>query len=146
MTHACLAALVAALTAGPALAQDTERRLTPEEIAALPSQQSASMAGVTSRVLLGDSAKPGPYAIAIDYPPGLEIKPHRHKDHRNAIIMRGSIAYGYGSVADRSKTKVLGVGGYYTEAAETPHYGFVGPEGLTLYLTGFGPSDTRQEK
>jgi hypothetical protein len=136
--------LSAALIASSALAQDpaTQRRMTPADIAAVTPAPSATQ-GVMSRTLLGDPTKPGPYAQALTYPPGLAIKPHMHRDHRNAVIVKGSIDFGYGTVADRALTKHMETGSYYTEAAETPHFGFVGPEGLTLYLTGWGPTDNR---
>lgn len=129
---------------GPAAAQDTQRRLTADEVAALPARPSVTP-GVVSRALVGESSKPGPYALALTYPPGAEIKPHRHRDHRNVVVLQGSIAFGYGAIADRAQTREMGPGSYYTEAAETPHFGFVGPEGLSVYLTGWGPSDNRPE-
>jgi uncharacterized RmlC-like cupin family protein len=136
--------LSAALIAAPAFAQDvnTQRRMTPADIAAVTPQPSTTP-GVATRILMGDPTKAGPYAQALTYPPGLAVKPHMHRDHRNAVIVKGSIDFGYGTVADRAQTKHMEAGSYYTEAAETPHFGFVGPEGLTLYLTGWGPTDNR---
>lgn len=146
---ATLGLLAACAAFGPAAAaqdaQDTQRRLTADEVAALPARPSAATPGVVSRTLMGESSKPGPYALAITYPPGAEIRPHRHRDHRNVVVLQGSIAFGYGALADRAQTREMGPGSYYTEAAETPHFGFVGPEGLSVYLTGWGPSDNRPE-
>lgn len=136
--------LIATFAAASAGAQpaDTQRRLTPSDIVAIAPNPS-NTPGVQARLLVGDPTKPGPYAQALTYPPGLAIRPHRHRDHRNAVVVQGSIEFGYGETADKALTKKLGVGSYYTEAAETPHFGFVGPEGLTLYLTGWGPTDNR---
>jgi hypothetical protein len=50
--------------------------------------------------------------------------------------------YGYGSRADDAKLKALGPGSFYTEPADAPHFAVTRDKAATVYITGFGPTDT----
>jgi quercetin dioxygenase-like cupin family protein len=146
--RATIGLLVAGLLAAPALAQQEARlRLAPSEAEALPVVRAGAgtsgVGGIETSLLLGDPNKPGPSTISIRVPPGTHIAAHSHRDDRSAIVVRGVWHFGYGPKADDVASTALPVGSYYTEPAGDPHFAWTGPEGVTVYISGIGPSDTR---
>lgn len=141
------ALLVAMLAATPAAAQEARRLLTAAEAAALPIVKSeagtSGVAGIETRLLLGDPAQAGPYTIAIRVPPNTHIAVHSHRDDRSAVVVGGVWHFGYGQIAGDSLTQTLPAGSYYTEPAGDDHFAWTGAEGATVYISGTGPSSTR---
>ncbi|MGI4879331.1 MAG: alpha/beta fold hydrolase [Janthinobacterium lividum] len=74
----------------------------------------SGVTGIQTVLLLGDPAKPGPYALEIRVPANTAIAPHTHRDDRFATVMSGTWFFGYGS--DRSLARVSGLtaGSLYT--------------------------------
>ena len=147
---AMLGALGAALTvtcAGTVSAQETPRRLSADEIAAMgkggAGAGTSGVTGITTTVLSGDPSAAGPYTIEIRVPPRTRIAAHRHRDDRSGIVISGNWRIGYGERADPALTKVLGPGGFYTEPANQAHFALTGDQAAVVYITGFGPTDTR---
>lgn len=142
--------LSAALTAPAASAQDgrTDRvRLTPELIEALPhagaGAGTSGVSGMQTTILLGDPTVAGPYAIEIRVPAHTRIAAHEHRDHRSAVVISGTWYFGYGAVAAEAATRALPPGSFYTEAADDPHFALTKDEPVRVYITGWGPTDTR---
>lgn len=135
------------LVAGPATAQEAKLRLTPQDIdriEVVPSAAGTSgVAGIETRVLAGDPAKAAPYTISIRVPPNTRIAAHTHRDDRSAIVSAGVWYFGYGPAATDADTKPLPPGSYYTEPAGVLHFARTGPEGATVHISGFGPTDTQ---
>jgi hypothetical protein len=50
--------------------------------------------------------------------------------------------FGYGSRADDARLKALGPGSFYTEPADARHFAMTRDKAATVYITGFGPTDT----
>jgi quercetin dioxygenase-like cupin family protein len=131
-----------------ATAQDSQakRRLTPEEIAALPSQSAGAgtsgLPAVTTRVLFGDPTKSGLYTIELRVAPNTVIPAHTHRDTRTAVVVRGLWYFGYGARNEPELVKGLPPGAFYTEPAGESHFARTGPEGATVSITGYGPTDT----
>jgi quercetin dioxygenase-like cupin family protein len=98
------------------------------------------MPGWKHAVLVGDSEKPGPYVERIRIPPNASVPPHSHPDTENIIVLAGSFGIGTGDKFDKSKGTVLGVGSFYMLPANTTHYAWSGPKGVTLQVHGVGPS------
>jgi len=123
------------------------RRLTPEAIEALAREGAGAgtsgVSGISTTKLMGDPAKPGPYAIEIRVPPHSQIAAHTHRDDRLAVVISGAWNFGYGSKLDSASAKSLAPGGFYTEPAGEPHFAFTGEEPATVYVMGNGPTDTR---
>lgn len=143
------AALAAALTASAAPAQDhADRvRLTPTQIEAMTragaGAGTSGVPGIQTTILLGDPTKAGPYAIEIRVPANTRIAAHEHRDHRSAVVISGTWYFGYGAVANEAATVALPAGGFYTEAADDPHFALTKDEPVRVYITGVGPTDTR---
>jgi quercetin dioxygenase-like cupin family protein len=141
-----LVTLAALTVLSPAHAQSAEQRLAPDDIAALPvvtaGAGTSGLAAIETRILSGDPTKAGPYTISIRVPPGTRIAAHTHQDARSAVVAAGLWHFGYGAAADPAKSRPLPAGSFYTEPAGEPHFAWTGPEGATVHITGFGPSDT----
>ena len=131
-----------------AAAQDTQmkRRLTPREIEKLPSESAGAgtsgLPAVTTRVLFGDPTKPGLYTIELKVAPNTVIQAHTHRDTRTAVVVNGLWYFGYGPKNEQALVKALPPGAFYTEPAGESHFARTGPEGATVSITGYGPTDT----
>jgi len=129
-------------------AQDSQvrRRLTPKEIEALPSENAGAgtsgLPAVTTRVLFGDPTKPGLYTIELKVAPNSVIQAHTHRDTRTAVVINGLWHFGYGPRNEQALVKALPPGAFYTEPAGESHFARTGPEGATVSITGYGPTDT----
>jgi quercetin dioxygenase-like cupin family protein len=143
-----VALLVAlAFAATSALAQEAPLRLSPAEIAAMTpggaGPGTSGVVGIRTTILSGDPTKPGPYTIEIRVPAHTRIAAHTHRDDRSGVVISGAWLFGYGAKADEALTKRLPPGGFYTEPAGEPHFAMTGDEAAVVYITGFGPTDTR---
>jgi uncharacterized RmlC-like cupin family protein len=147
MTIALAASLLLALDC---MADDTsQRRITPDEMTQLEEigagTGTSGMAGIRSTLLSGDPTKPGLYTIRLHVPANLRIEAHVHRDERSAVVVSGHWSIGYGDRFDASALKVLPPGSFYTEPAEKPHFARTGAEPVVVYISGYGPSDTRYQ-
>ncbi|MGB7102432.1 MAG: cupin domain-containing protein [Xanthobacteraceae bacterium] len=127
-------------------AGESQMRLTPEEIAALPSIAAGTgTSGVTSirtTVLSGDPNKPGLYTIRLIIAPHTLIKPHHHRDDRVATVVSGLWYIGYGAKREAGALKALPPGSFYTEPAGATHFAGTEDQPAVVDITGIGPSDT----
>ena len=131
-----------------ATAQDgqVKKRLTSKEIEALPSESAGAgtsgLPAVTTRVLFGDPTKSGLYTIELRVSPNTVIQGHAHRDTRTAVVISGLWYFGYGPKNEQALVKALPPGAFYTEPAGESHFARTGPEGATISITGYGPTDT----
>ena len=161
---------VAAITAClPALADEPVpmQRLTPAEIAALaplaastapptagasatsappatagaPPPRSAPPVQMTP--LIGDPTKPGLYTVRVNIAPHTQVRPHTHRDNRSVTVISGTWHMGYGGTFDAKALKDLPPGSFYTEPAGQAHFAQTGDEPVVIWVTGYGPSDTK---
>ena len=120
------------------------QRLTPPEIAALaPPSNSGTPAAVQMTVLSGDPTKPGLYTVRVNIAPHTQVRPHTHRDNRSVTVISGTWHMGYGSSYDAKSLKDLPPGSFYTEPAAQPHFAQTGDEPVVIWVTGYGPSDTK---
>lgn len=123
-----------------------KRRLTPEEIAALSTESAGAgtsgLPAVTTRVLFGDPTKSGLYTIELKVAPNTVVPAHTHRDTRTAVVVEGLWYFGYGPRNEQALVKALPPGAFYTEPAGESHFARTGPEGATVSITGYGPTDT----
>ena len=142
----CVMSLLALSFVATAQDGQVKRRLTPNEIDALPSQSagvgSSGLPAVTTRVLFGDPTKSGLYTIELRVAPNTVIEAHAHRDTRAAVVISGLWHFGYGPKNEQALVKALPPGAFYTEPAGESHFARTGPEGATVSITGYGPTDT----
>src|ERR1700731_2090830 len=126
-----------------------EMRMTPAEIRAsvFDGSQigSSGLAGVHTKVLLGDPAKSGFYSILLFVPAHTTIQAHSHRDDRVATVVSGEWRFGYGDHFDAGALKLLPPGSVYTEPGGLRHNHFARTEAdpVTVHIVGYGPTDTR---
>ncbi|PYT01766.1 MAG: hypothetical protein DMF63_02685 [Acidobacteria bacterium] len=129
-----------------AYSQSEQLRLTPAEIAEVPSQNAGTgtsgVTGIQTRTLEGDASKPGSYTIELAIPAKTRIKAHTHVDDRVATVISGTWYIGYGDSFDEKKLKALAPGSFYTEPPGVEHFAMTADTPVVLRIEGFGPSDT----
>lgn len=142
----CVMSLLASSLVVTAQDGEAKRRLTPKEIEGLPSQSAGAgtsgLPAVTTRVLFGDPTKSGLYTIELRVAPNTVIQAHTHRDTRTAVVVNGLWYFGYGPKNEQPLVKALPPGAFYTEPAGESHFARTGPEGATVSITGYGPTDT----
>ena len=74
--------------------------------------------------------------------PNTIIQAHTHRDTRTAVVISGLWHFGYGPKNEQALVKGLPLGAFYTEPAGESHFARTGPEGATVSITGYGPTDT----
>lgn len=143
-------AVTLALAANPAAAQPfPEMRLTPEEVRTSEpgSNQigSSGLAGVHTRILVGDPTKSGFYSILLFVPAHTTIQAHSHRDDRVATVVSGQWHFGYGDRFDAKALRTLPPGSVYTEPGGLRHNHFArtAADPVIVHIAGYGPTDTR---
>ena len=130
--------------AAPSNAQ--QLRLTPDDIASRADvgagAGTSGVSGIRSTILSGDPGEPVPYTIMLTVPPNTRIAAHSHRDARSAIVFSGIWYFGYGETARDDLMRSLPPGSFYTEPQGDPHFARTGAEGATVFISGFGPTDT----
>ena len=86
--------------------------------------------------------KSGLYTIELKVAPNTVIQAHTHRDTRTAVVISGLWYFGYGPKNEQALVKALPPGAFYTEPAGESHFARTGPEGATVSITGYGPTDT----
>ena len=98
--------------------------------------------GMQVKVLSGDPKKAGLYTMIVKAGPNITIKPHAHPDNRVTIVVAGTFHFAYGDEFDESKLKALPAGSFVTEPPNANHFAATKDDGVTLYITGTGPTGT----
>jgi quercetin dioxygenase-like cupin family protein len=106
----------------------------------------SGLPAVSTRILFGDPAKAGLYTIELRVAPDTTIQAHSHRDTRTAVVLEGLWFFGYGPRNEPSLLKELPRGSFYTEPGGEVHFARTGPQGATVAITGYGPSDTTYVK
>ena len=127
-------------------AQGTEQRITPSEVKwpapAAGGVGSSGVAGTQTVVIKGDPSKPGLYTMLLRVGPNTKIEAHAHPDDRVATVISGTWYFGYGKQLNESGLKQLPPGSVYTEPPNAYHFAMTRGEGVTIQITGTGPSGT----
>jgi quercetin dioxygenase-like cupin family protein len=145
-----ITAIVLAIAGGLVLtAQNTqspEKRITPSEVqwpaAGGPAVGTSGVAGIQTVVLKGDPTKPGLYTLLLRLGPNARIQAHSHRDDRVATVVSGRWYFGYGRQFNEAALKELPPGSFYTEPPGVFHFAMTKGEGVTIQISGTGPSDT----
>ena len=125
-----------------------EMRMTQSELRDPPADKnqigSSRLAGVHTKVLYGDPAKPGLYSILLYVPPHTQIQAHSHQDDRMATVVSGTWHFGYGDKFDTKQLKQLPPGSVYSEPGTSKHNHFAATtdEPVVVHIVGYGPTNT----
>lgn len=127
-------------------AQGTEQRVTPAEVKwpapAAGGTGTSGVSGTQTVVLKGDPTKPGLYTLLLRVGPNTRIEAHAHPDDRVATVISGTWYFGYGKQFNEAALKALPPGSFYTEPPNSNHFAMTRGEGVTIQITGTGPSGT----
>ena len=104
---------------------------------------SSGLAGIQTKVLVGDPAKAGYYSILLFVPAHTTIQAHSHRDDRVATVVSGDWQFGYGAHFDEQSLKTLPPGSIYSEPKGTNHFARTGSDEVIVQISGYGPTDTR---
>lgn len=122
-------------------------RLTPAEVQTSTFGDgkigSSGLAGIQTRVLVGDPAKAGYYSILLFVPAHTTIQAHSHRDDRIATVISGEWQFGYGAAFDEKLLKRLPIGSVYSEPKSKNHFARTGDDAVVVQISGYGPTDTR---
>lgn len=102
----------------------------------------SGIAGIQTVVLKGDPSKPGLYTLLLRLGPNQKIEAHSHRDDRVAVVVSGTWYFAYGRQFDESKLRALPPGSFYTEPPNVDHFAMTKGAGVTIQITGTGPSNT----
>ena len=96
--------------------------------------------GISSTSLVGSVDDAGLYLVRVRMEPHTANAAHVHPDARITTVMSGTIYYGIGPVADRSKARAFGPGSVYFTPAGTPHFLITADAAAVYEEAGVGPS------
>ena len=123
--------------AGPALADDEHKVLATSEIKWGPAPPSIPK-GAQVAVLYGDPAKEGLFAMRLKFPAGYQIPPHIHPKPEVVTVLSGTLHFGEGDTADKTKAKALPAGSFFAMPTGMQHYAFADEE-TVLQINTNGP-------
>lgn len=146
---ASLALGATAIAQHPAIAQQKGGQPgAAEHVFQLPDQMSWQPAppglppGAQVAVLRGDpSGKSGDFVMRFRAPAGYHVPPHSHPTNENLTVVSGSMLYGMGDTADRTKATNLPAGTYVYLPANNPHSVWAGDQGVVLEIQAAAPFD-----
>lgn len=95
-------------------------------------------AGSKIAVLEGDPRAEGIFTMRVRVPAGASLAPHWHPRDERVTVLSGAAELGFGTTADKSKTKRYGAGSFYVNPPRTMHFIYF-PEDTVLQMTGVGP-------
>lgn len=96
--------------------------------------------GIQTSTVLGDPTKPGVYVQRLRFAKGTRVQPHMHPDERVAVVLSGTMYFGYGDTFDEAGLTHMVPGSTWTEPPKTPHFAFAKDEDVVIQVTGLGPS------
>ena len=99
-----------------------------------------SASGRENAYLHGHPGKPGPYLYLVKWAPNMKALAHKHPDDRYGMVVSGTHYIGYGDKFDEKKLHAHTAGTFFTEPANTAHFGMTKGEGAILYFYAIGPS------
>jgi len=121
-------------------------RLTPDELSADSASNnqigSSRIAGVHTKVLVGDPSQPGFYTLLLFVPRETTIQAHAHRDDRIATVLAGEWHFGYGDHFSRDALKTLPAGSVYSEPGGAQHFAQTASDAVVVQISGYGPTDT----
>lgn len=90
-------------------------------------------------VLAGDPSKPGLFVIRVKFPANYLIYPHYHSHAEYDTVIAGSCYIAYGTQLKKQTGTLTTPGTFVAIPPNLPHYGWTGPQGAVIQLSGMGP-------
>jgi quercetin dioxygenase-like cupin family protein len=133
--------------AAPAVQAQTEPPVVPRlQIQPDALTWSTGGAGIQTATVLGNPTKPGIYVTRLRFAKGTRIAPHMHPDERVAVVLSGSMYFGYGDTFDEAALTHMVPGSTWTEPPRTAHFAWAKDEDVVIQVVGVGPSGSMPAK
>ena len=97
-------------------------------------------------MLQGDPAKPGPYAVLLQWLPGNMSRPHFHPNDRFFIVVSGTWWVGSGPNFDPNATVPMPAGSHVIHYAKGVHFDGAKDEPATILVWGEGRRPARRSR
>jgi len=107
-------------------------------------QDPQSPKGVLVAIVEGNPNS-GPYTVRLKIPAGTFYPAHFHGDTERVTILEGTVWFGVGDVADKSKAMPYGPGTYVSVPKGLHHFAIAQTDVL-LQISGVGPTTTTMVK
>jgi quercetin dioxygenase-like cupin family protein len=117
--------------------EDRFHAIRPEDIAWKPFPAFPPEARLAS--LVGDPAKPGPYAIRVKLPAGIKLMPHKHPEDRIYTVISGVFYIGLGEVFDESSLTAFAPGSVVVLPGGQPHFHWAKSGEYITQVSAIGP-------
>jgi len=117
--------------------QDAFRSVLPEEIDWRPF--AAFPPSVRLAVVVGETARPGPYLIRVKVPSGVRLMPHSHPEDRLYTVISGVFYIGLGERFDAEKLMAYPPGAVVVLPGNTPHFHWAKSGEYVTQVTAMGP-------
>lgn len=90
-------------------------------------------------ILAGDPKKEDVFVIRVNFPPNHSIPVHHHNHYEYDTVISGSCYIAKGKVFKKEKGLLATAGTFVAIPPHIAHYGWTGPEGAIIQLSGMGP-------
>ncbi len=121
----------------PAVAQDTETRLMPDNLTW--KNNPAFPKDVQIATLVGNPSKAGDVVVQrIKFPPNFQMPPHAHPFSEVVTVIGGAVGSSHGEKCEKNG-ELLKPGSLWVYPAKHAHYAWTGSEGGILQVQFIGP-------
>jgi quercetin dioxygenase-like cupin family protein len=90
-------------------------------------------------VIAGNPKKEGLFVVRVKFPPNYSISPHHHNHYEYDTVISGSCNIAKGNVLRKENGLLATAGTFVSIPPHLIHYGWTGPEGAIIQLSGMGP-------
>jgi quercetin dioxygenase-like cupin family protein len=90
-------------------------------------------------VIAGDPKKEDLFVVRVKFPPNYSIAPHHHNHYEYDTVISGSCYIAQGKVLKKENGLLATAGTFVSIPPHLIHYGWTGPEGAIIQLSGMGP-------
>lgn len=90
-------------------------------------------------VLEGDPKKNNLFVIRIKFPGNHSIAPHHHDHYEYDTVISGQCYIALGDKVKKGSGKLAIAGAYVSIPPRLAHYGWTGPKGAIIQVSGMGP-------
>jgi quercetin dioxygenase-like cupin family protein len=123
--------------AGTAVAQDSAKRMKPEDMEWKGHPLFKIAQSVT---LVGDPAKAEVVVVRNKFPANFKVMPHTHPYAEVVTVISGSFGFGMGDKFDPAKGELVKAGSINVVPAKQPHFAWTGNEEAIIQIQYTGPS------
>lgn len=90
-------------------------------------------------ILAGDPNKEGIFVVRVKFPPNYAIPIHHHNHYEYDTIISGSCNIAKGNTFNKENGLLATAGTFVAIPPHIAHFGWTGPEGAIIQISGMGP-------